>query len=145
MNARADHPRILITGGPRTGKTAFGARVANVLGVPCQHSDDLVGVLEWSEASEEVARWMERPGPWVIEGVAVPRALRKWLATNDAGTPADRIYWLTDPFVPQSPGQVAMTKGMFTVWRGIAPAIVARQVEFVVLGTSHSKQEEKRP
>lgn len=83
----------------------------------------------WSEASAEVARWMAESGPWVIEGVATPRALRKWLKANPgAATPADRIVWLDRPFEKLSPGQETMTKGVATVWREVLPELQRRGV-----------------
>ena len=48
--------------------------VAEFLGKP----DDLIDTHEWSAASAEVARWLDDEGPWIIEGVAMSRALRKW-------------------------------------------------------------------
>lgn len=138
-------PRLLITGGPRTGKTHFSNRVAKILGIDAQHSDDLIAGFSWSDASAEVAKWISEPGAWVIEGVTIPRSCRKWLAANPAGKPCDRIYWLTDPWEPLSPGQRAMTIGMATVWKGIAAEMQARGVEFVLLGKPDSLAfEEKR-
>jgi hypothetical protein len=58
-----------------------------VSGLQPMHTDDLIA-LGWSEASAAVIPWISRPGPWIIEGVAVPRALRKWFAANPTGKPA---------------------------------------------------------
>lgn len=118
--------RVVIGGGPCTGKTQLSDHVASVLGVTARHTDDLIGQLEWSEASEEVARWMTEPGPWVIEGVATVRALRKALATP--GAPCTILHWLTGPFLPLTKGQLAMTKGCETVLAGIRPELEARGV-----------------
>ena len=70
----------------------------------------------WSEASEEVSHWFDAPGPWIIEGVAVPRALRKWRARNPGlPPPADRLILLTKVHRDLPPGAIKMGKGMDTV------------------------------
>lgn len=116
--------RVCIIGGPRVGKTTLASLMENVL-----HTDDLVGRLEWSAASELVATdWLMRPGPWVIEGVAVARALRKWLAANAKGKPCDRVLELTKPLVELSKGQAAMAKGHETVWQQVRPLLLERGV-----------------
>ena len=123
--------RLLITGGPRTGKTTL----ANSLerdGARVGHTDDLIASHDWSEASDRVAEWMNAPGPWVIEGVAVVRALRKWLAAHPAGAPCDRIVLLSKPLEPLTPGQAAMAKGLLTVWDEIRPELHRRNVEIEV-------------
>lgn len=104
--------RLLVTGWPRTGKTTL----ADKLGLPVHHTDDLKD-LGWSEASEAVSKFLDEPGPWCIEGVAVPRALRKWLARNpDAPLPFDRLVVLgVEPYAELLKGQVSMGKGVLTV------------------------------
>lgn len=122
--------RLLITGGPGTGKTTLATEIAALDGRRrlCTDPQDLcpagtdgapVG-MTWSGVSEFIAApggWLDQPGPWVIEGVAVPRALRKWLAREgfDAPPPCDKLIVLTRPFVEQSPGQAAMASGVQSV------------------------------
>jgi hypothetical protein len=115
--------RTLITGGPRTGKTTLSRNYAE----PTHHTDDTIG-RGWSEASAEVARWINRPGPWVIEGVAVPRALRKWLEAFD-GKPCDELIVMTHPHVALTPGQMRMAKGVYTVLDQILPELEQRGVK----------------
>ncbi len=120
--------RILIAGGPRTGKTTYADRIGASAGLVARHTDDLVGRLDWSECSAEVARWMAEDGPWLIEGVAVPRAIRKWLAAHPGdAAPADVIVWMPVPIVPRTPGQDAMAKGVETVWREVLPELRRRK------------------
>jgi hypothetical protein len=125
--------RILIVGGPRTGKTVLSIKLGKALGMDelaVQHCDELIGVLEWSEASAEVAKWLEAPGPWVVEGVTAVRALRKYLAAHPhPEKPCDILYTLTAPFVVLSKGQLAMTKGHMTIWSGIEDEVIRRGVE----------------
>ena len=59
------------------------------------------------------------PGPWVWEGVTMPRALRKWLLKYGPGTPCDTVVWMPTPVMELTPGQEAMAKGCHTVWNGI--------------------------
>ncbi len=135
--------RICITGGPGTGKTYLAAFVADNAGmhpdrvqfegVPVLHTDD-AALLGWSEASEEVAGWLDRPGPWVIEGVALARALRKWGVRNGCARvqgasmqwsprnrpppPCDKLIVLRTrrpEAGPEKEGHATMTKGLFTV------------------------------
>lgn len=127
LHAIGESHRVLIAGGPQTGKTALAERAAHELKREATSTDWLVQSHEWSESSLAVSHWFddERP-PWIIEGVAVPRALRKWLARNPEGTPADLVVWLDEPVTHQTPGQAAMHKGCCTVWNQILPELQAR-------------------
>ncbi len=112
--------RLIITGGPRTGKTTLGGKGA-------RHCDDAAH-LGWSEASQEVSTWLDAKGPWTIEGVAAPRALRKWLERNPKGKPCDRVLVLQAPFTELTKGQFSMTKGVTTVLVEIVPELLSRGV-----------------
>ncbi len=158
--------RVVITGGPRTGKTtlassmarefiaasghstcnhcrAAGGRFAETSGVgrwpdPCpvcgmlplvRHTDDTMGRFGWSEGSAEVARWMDEPGPWIVEGVAASRALRKWRDLHpDQPPPADRVIFLTMPHDLRTKGQASMAKGVETVHAEIEEWLAAHGV-----------------
>ena len=114
--------RLAIVGWPRAGKTTLALARARELSCVARHTDDLIGRLDWSAASEEVARWFDEPGPWLIEGVAVPRALRKWrLAHPGESPPVDTLIYLPrGRFCDLSPGQAAMGKGCDTVLAELA-------------------------
>ncbi len=116
--------RICITGGPRTGKTTLSRRMGSAL---VRHTDDLIGSRDWSGASREVASWFGHPGPWIIEGVAVPRALRKWLAAHQ-GKPCDRVIVLTKAYTTLTADQRTMSQGVNTVWREIQTTLRTRGV-----------------
>lgn len=123
--------RICITGGPKTGKTTLAERLFERHDWPhaqpnCDgcgqlyHTDDLIH-LGWSEASQAATAWLDEPGPWIIEGVAVVRALRKWRDQHPGEPPpVDRVIRLTTPHVELSKGQATMAKGEETVWQEIA-------------------------
>ncbi len=106
--------RILIAGGPRSGKSTLGRKLAAEHHVEYRCTDELIP-MGWSEASEAVTKWFERSDGWLIEGVAVPRAIRKWFRSHK-DKPADVCYWLGAPRVELSPGQNAMAKGCRKVW-----------------------------
>ena len=128
------HPqrRVGLTGVPRSGKT-MQANACAAHGYAIRHTDDLIGKFEWSALSLEVSRWFEASGQFVIEGVAVPRALRKWLARHPDGKPCDVVLWMGTPRLKLTPGQVAMGKGAWTVLQEIRPELEARGVRVEVI------------
>lgn len=123
--------RILVAGVPRAGKTTLAKKLGEERSLAVRHSDSLIG-LGWSESSAAAAAWMNDSSDWLIEGVAVPRALRKWLAAN-AGAPCDTIYWMPAPRVQLTQGQRSMAGGCITVWAEILPTLTARGVEVVTI------------
>ncbi len=119
--------RILICGVPRSGKTTLAAELERKHGLRARHTDDLIH-LGWSEASAAAADWLDLPGPWIVEGVAVGRALRKWLA-QASGKPADVVYWLGRERSPLSDGQTSMSAGCWSVWNEVLPELLGRRVK----------------
>jgi hypothetical protein len=122
--------RFVVAGGPRSGKSHFAAKLSGYYRVPVHGTDELLG-LGWSESSEAASHWLDRPGPWICEGVAMPRALRKWLARNPEGVPADLVIWLNEPVERRNPGQEAMAKGCATVWAEILPELLKRGTQVI--------------
>lgn len=114
----ADYPRLAITGPPSCGKTTLTLKLDDGKRTVF-HNDDFKH-LDWSEASERVAKDInECDGPLIVEGVTVPRALRK-------GMKVDAVLWLHKPHIEQKPGQVVMGRGMETVlkeWRTSNPGV----------------------
>lgn len=122
--------RVVIAGGPRCGKTTLSHELASSRQVPTvRHTDDLVGIMPWSEQSAEVARWLCLGGSWIVEGVAVGRALRKWLENAEPNAkPCDVALYLDSPHERLTPAQEAMRKGCLTVWQQVLPELVTRRV-----------------
>jgi adenylate kinase family enzyme len=121
--------RLLLTGWPNSGKTTAANALSKKLHAPVRSTDNLIG-LGWSEASEAAATSFALRGPWIVEGVAVPRAVRKWLGANpDASPPWERFVVLTDSFEELTPGQVRMGRGIDTVLAGLGVPIEYRSVE----------------
>jgi hypothetical protein len=122
--------KICITGGPRTGKTSYVALHPELVpdGCPVFHTDDQACTSPtWSGAAEIVALWMLRPGPWVIEGVTVAAALRKFLASSSAA-PCDRVIVLRGAFSELSPSQAALGREVDEVMAAITQELRARGV-----------------
>jgi len=125
--------RTIIIGGPMSGKSTYASK----LGVPHYCTDPkslsrevlpnatyLPEGLGWSEGSEFIEReWFTNPGPWVIEGVAVVRALRKFIKNNPGLSPSDQpceeiIFMHGGKTTSQ--GQDSMIKSINTIWDEIS-------------------------
>lgn len=120
------HDRVIVVGGPRTGKTMLSTLSAYRHARAHRHTDSLMGAMHWSAASEKVAEWFNEPGRWVVEGVATVRALRKWLMANpDKAVPAT-ILLMDAPQVKRKKGQRIMAKGVRTIWAEILPELEKR-------------------
>lgn len=123
--------RVVIVGGPRSGKGSIAVRASERYGLPVRHADVLVGRRQWSEASEDVSHWLDAPGRWILEGVTTGRAIRKWLARNpDKPFPATVVY-LRSAIQVRSKRQRAMGEGVHTVFRGIFPELQRRGVKVI--------------
>lgn len=127
--------RLLIVGGPGCGKSTRALQEARKRGclVLCTDTKEqaaregrepqLDGVLyappgmTWSGTSEWIAdSWLCRQGPFVMEGVALPRALRKWRERHpDEAPPCDEVIWLREPRMELTDGQARMLVGVETV------------------------------
>jgi len=75
------------------------------------------------------SHWLAAPGPWIVEGHALARALRRWVTSDLAVSPhwkgmfmpADRIIVLDRPaHRPTTVAQEALSKGVMKVWMSIA-------------------------
>ena len=124
---------VCITGAPGTGKTWLGEALSLTSGTALVRTDDLIP-LGWSEASQAVAaRLLTAREDLIVEGVAVPRALRKALDQADE-RPCDRLVLLRARRAERgvaSPGELVMAKGLLTVLHQIFAELVERGVEVV--------------
>lgn len=132
--------KLAIAGIPKSGKTTISDKISP--GTKVFHTDDLIKTHSWSEASLEVSNWFKIKGDWIIEGVAVPRALRKWLAANK-DKPCDKILWLEKPHEELNKGQLTMAKGCITVMDEIRPELIKRGVEILTEWKFEKKVKEK--
>lgn len=123
--------RVAIAGVPRAGKTTRATALATPDSLTVLHTDMLIGQHDWSALSSVVATWFDAPGPWIIEGVAVARALRKWLGTHAAGAPCDRVVWLDRPRTRLAGKVQAMATSTRACFRAIEGELRQRGVEVV--------------
>lgn len=124
--------RIVILGGPKTGKTTLAGElwrkavtawvaergpIVDLEGPALMHTDDVMH-LGWSEASETASKWFDTSAPWIIEGVAAVRALRKWRDAHPGERPpVDRVIALWEPHVELTPRQGGMMEADLKRWR----------------------------
>lgn len=121
--------RVIVIGGPMAGKSTF----AQKSGLPHYCTDKasqsrdryqattyMPEQLDWSDQSDFiVSQWFSKPGPWVIEGVAAVRALRKWAAKYPNVLPCDEIIVLNSK-QSLTEGQLSMAKGVISIWSEIS-------------------------
>lgn len=110
------YKRIGITGAPRTGKTTLTQSVSDR---PVIHTDDWKD-WPWPDVPDLVRAACDEAGAsFVVEGVQVPRTLRK-------GLELDALVYLSEPQTDQTPAQVAMGKGVHSVlaeWLAMHPDV----------------------
>lgn len=117
--------KILIVGAPGVGKTTLAEEERRRLGLGhfmCTDTEQQARQARgghpnalyapsvynfsqhWSDLSQWVAdTWLNNAGPWVIEGVAVYRALRKWHDAHPGEeAPCTALLWPTEPRIQLS-------------------------------------------
>ena len=119
--------RIAIIGGAKTGKTYYSETITT--GDQLIHADDSMG-LSWSDHSEFISHVFDlENSDYVVEGLVVVRALRKWLKNNPKGQPCDLVVYLEKPRVLDlSSGQKASIKAVETIFKGIEEELINRGV-----------------
>lgn len=70
---------------------------------------DIFKSLSWPGIPQAVIGAVENMDKWLVEGVQVPRALRKGLAP-------DIVVWLPAALAPRTPAQERMAKGVATTF-----------------------------
>ena len=98
--------KIVIVGGPRSGKTSM----AKLFGVTVRHTDDLKNQPN-ADIPRIIAGWFNLPGSWLVEGVWAARGLRRWLREHPSGKPADLVLVVEGARLDLTPKQEAMRKG----------------------------------
>jgi len=121
--------RIGIAGGPRTGKSTLAGALAARHGLGVTHTDDLMH-LGWSEASAHVAGGLLAARAGIFEGVALPRALRKALATS-LDRPLEVLLVLRQTMRELTPGQAAMQRGHDSVLEPLLRELERRGVRIL--------------
>jgi hypothetical protein len=123
--------RVIVAGGPRSGKSTLSAQAGERFKLKLRHGDSLIGKKKWSEASDEVAAWLDESDQWLVEGVVAVRALRKWLTRNPGKPLNATVLWLRDPVQARTKRQAAMAKSVEKIWNEILPDLTARGVAVI--------------
>jgi hypothetical protein len=138
-------PRIVVLGGPRTGKTTYATKLAKQLGVHLastgKHTEDPEGLVsvknygkvstddylnryDYKELPSRVIDDLRKMDSFVLEGTQAARVLRRWLREAPEEPKLDNtLVFLGKPWVPRNPRQEATTKGVKTVWRDLEPLL----------------------
>lgn len=121
--------RIFISGLPAAGKTTLSKQFK----IEPRHTDEFID-LEWSDQSDRVKEWVDDKDIQLIEGVALPRALRKWLDENESGKPCDILIWMSNPKMKLTRNQERMARSLETVMDEICMELMQRGVDVVGFG-----------
>ncbi len=127
--------RIVLVGGPGVGKTTKALELGKLLDVPLVRSTDvLVEGRGWSAVSRAAEGWLEDEGPWILEGCAMVRALRKYLAEHPRSSPlarpCDLVLVRFTSRKQLTKEQAALGKGVRTVLVEIRGELAKRGVRF---------------
>lgn len=121
--------KIIIAGLPLTNQLALAKQLSEKYDVPIKSTDSLID-RNWSEASEQVAHWINEDGPYIIEGSVVFRGLRKFLKLYPEKRMDDiSIALLTHTDSLYSTKQLAFAKAQRTIWEQIAMELRDRGVK----------------
>lgn len=134
-------PRIVVIGGPRTGKTTYATKLAKQLGCHLgstgkrtEQPDGLVSTdnymrrADWKTLPDVVLKDLKDRDSWVLEGTQAARVLRRALKEDPKFT-VDKVLVFGRPWVQRNPGQEAMAKGVRTILNDMAPLLRDRGIE----------------
>lgn len=138
--------RIVVIGGPRTGKTTYATKLAREMGVHLASCgkrtenesglvstdnygrDSKVGGFSreravWDALPTEVIRDLRKRDSFVLEGTQAARVLRRWLRESPDEPKIDKVLVFDKPWVERNAGQQAMAKGVRTILRDLRPLL----------------------
>jgi hypothetical protein len=103
------YDKVAVAGAPKTGKTTLVQSVR--ADRPILHTDDYISGRTWDEQLDALMAAVEGLDRFLVEGVQVPRMLRK-------GMVVDAVFELTnEPFLHLSPGQRRLASTMRKILR----------------------------
>lgn len=117
----AEHNRVAIVGGPRTGKTTLSEAVKDR---PVIHTDDWIEE-PWEKQPHILIDQTKGLDRYLVEGVQVPRFLRK-CAQLKLPCPVDAVAFLTRTHGTLNARQKGMAKAINTVfdqWQSYEPSV----------------------
>lgn len=145
-------PRIVVIGGPRTGKTTYATKLARELkvhlastGKHTENPEGLVSVKNYGKVSTDdyvskysypdlpakVIEDLRKMDDFVLEGTQAARVLRRWLREAPDEPKLDKtLVFLGKPWVQRNPRQEATAKGVKTVWRDLEPLLKRHGVPY---------------
>lgn len=149
--------RIVVIGGPRTGKTTYATKLAKQLGVHLgstgkrtEQEEGLVSTdnymkrANWKTLPDVVIKDLKDRDSWVLEGTQAARVLRRWLKESPAEVKVDKVLVFNRAWVPRNPGQEAMAKGVRTVLRDLQPLLTKAGIEVEHMTPPELTPEERR-
>lgn len=126
--------RLVIAGGPQSGKTTLADEYSRYL--PIIHADGMHMLKSWRFRVMVVHHYLRQPGPWLVEGVTVASALKIWLRENngqkDSRLPCDEIIYLTRSYGSLTHGQRAVQRLVTSACQLILPKLEALGVKVEV-------------
>ena len=135
-------PRIVVLGGPRTGKTTYATRLARELGVHLASTgkrteapeglvstDNYLDSGSYDDLPDRVIADLRGRESFVLEGTQAARVLRRWLRTTPDEVKLDKVLAFGRPWVRRTPKQEATAKGVRTTLRDLEPMLRQAGVE----------------
>lgn len=150
-------PRIVVVGGPRTGKTTYATELAKKLGVHLASTgkrteqegglvstDNYMKRGTWKEVPDLIINDLRNRDSFVLEGTQAARVLRRWYKQNPDEPKLDKVLVFGRPWVQRTPGQIGMAKGVQTVLTDLAPLLARAGVEMEQMTPPEKTAEEWR-
>lgn len=135
--------RVVIVGSPRAGKTTYATKLAKQLGCHLgstgkrtEQEDGLVSTdnymkrANFKDLPDVVIKDLKDRESFVLEGTQAARVLRRALKEdpNFLG-PGDKVLQFNRSWIPHSPGQASMAKGVRTIMKDVHPMLRAIGIE----------------
>jgi hypothetical protein len=129
-------PRIVVIGGPRTGKTTYATKLARQLGVHLastgkrtEHEGGLVSTDNYldrgtyDDLPDRVIADLRKRDSFVLEGTQAARVVRRWLKQSPDEPRLDKALVFNRPWVKRNPRQESTAKGVRTTLRDLLPML----------------------
>ncbi len=149
-------PRIVVIGGPRTGKTTYATKLAKQLGCHLgstgkrtEQEEGLVSTdnymkrADWKTLPDVILKDLKPRESWVLEGTQAARVLRRALR-EDPSFRVDKVLVFGRPWVARNPGQEAMAKGVRTILADMMPLLEKAGIEVEHMTPPQLSAEEMR-
>lgn len=135
--------RVVVLGGPRTGKTTYATKLAKQLGAHLASTgkrteapeglvstDNWMHKSTWADLPDAVIKDLKGRDSFVLEGTQAARVLRRWLVREPESVKVDKVLVFGQPWVARTPGQESMAKAVRTIFRDLQPLLQKAGIEF---------------